>query len=75
MAEFMILYQYTDEDGLHRLALFSDSYEEAHAKTVCIVFYIGAQVKIYKLNKQNDNYDFLEKWAPEKHQTRKEINQ
>ena len=74
MAEFMILFQYTDEDGLHRVALFSDSYEDARAKTACIVFAIGVQAKIYKLNKQNDNYDFLEKWTPEKHQTRKEIN-
>ena len=75
MAEFMILYQYTDEEVLHRLAVFSDSYEEARAKAVCIVFDIGVQAKIYKLNKQNDNYEFLEKWIPEKHQTRKEINQ
>ena len=66
MAEFMILYQYTDEDGLHRAALFPESYEQARKITIFLVFGNGARAQIYKWNNEHENYEFLEKWVPEK---------
>ena len=75
MTPYMILYQYTDEDGLHRIALFPDSYEQAHTIIIFLVFGHSVWAQLYKWNTENENYEFLENWAPEKHQTRKEINQ
>lgn len=66
MTDFMVLYQYTDEDGLHRIALFPENYDQARRITIGLVFGIGAQVQIYKLDNENDNYKFLEKWVPER---------
>ena len=75
MTDFIILYQFTDDDGMHRAALFPGTYQEAQAMMAAIVFSRGAHAKLYKLNDRNSNYDFLEEWIPEKHPTtRKETN-
>lgn len=66
MTDFVILYQYTDDDGIHRAALFPETYQEAQAMMTAIVFSRGAYAKLYKLNDRNRNYDFLEEWIPEK---------
>lgn len=65
MTDFIILYQFTDYDGMHRAALFPETYQEAQAMTA-IVFSLGAHAKLYKLNDSYRNYDFLEEWIPEK---------
>lgn len=65
MTDFMILYQYTDEDGIHRAALFPESYEQARNITIFLVFGNSARAQIYKWNNKNEEYEFLEKWYPE----------
>ena len=64
MTDFIILYQFTDDDGIHRAALFPETYQEAHAMMTAVVFSRGAHAKLYKLNDSYRNYDFLEEWIP-----------
>lgn len=66
MSEYLILYQFTNEDGLHKNVLFPENYKEAQAMMTAVVFSRGAHAKLYKLNDRNRNYDFLEEWIPEK---------
>lgn len=64
MTDFLILYQFTDEDGLHRAALFPETFQEAQAMMSAVVFSRGAHAKLYKLNDSYRNYDFIEEWVP-----------
>ena len=64
MTDFLILYQFTDEDGLHRAALFPETFQEAQAMMSAVVFSRGAHAKLYKLNDSDRNYDFIEEWIP-----------
>lgn len=65
MTDFMVLFQFTDEDGMHRAALFPETYEQARIITIFLVFGNSAQAQIYKWNNKNEEYEFLEKWHPE----------
>ena len=64
MTDFIILYEFTDEDGLHRAALFPETFQEAEAMMSAVVFSRGAHAKLYKLNDSHRNYDLIEEWIP-----------